>query len=136
MWSNCTPNDTWRFSCQIILTYSLCFARSVDLFSIKYDPTQFTADKGQIYVRKAFGYTPFFTLNSKYTCLKENLEYEKENRNTELSSFNLDGRRQSQNNCTKELTTNKDEGEEALDDFLENGKYWIDDWISSQTFFL
>ena len=41
-----------------------------------YFPTQFTADKGQIYVWKAFGYTPFFTLNSKYTCLKENLEYE------------------------------------------------------------
>ena len=40
-----------------------------------YFPTQFTADKGQIYVWKAFGYTPFFTLNSKYTCLKENLEY-------------------------------------------------------------
>ena len=37
---------------------------------------QFTADKGQIYVRKAFGYTPFFTFNSKFTCLKENLEYE------------------------------------------------------------
>lgn len=33
----------------------------------------------------------------------------------------LDGRRQ--NNCTKELTRNKDEGEESLDDFLENGRY-------------
>ena len=35
----------------------------IEYYSDMY-PTQFTADKGQIYVRKAFGYTPFFTFNS------------------------------------------------------------------------